>query len=263
MLTQLSNSSVETKTILLAKTKPIQLRAGGLKNGAISEYAKKMKQKYPIDPIDVVYEQETDTYWVWDGSHRVAAALKVAEALKTEAGIITANVRVGVRQDAEWLACSANSKHGIQRTNADKRQAVSAALAHPNAKGKSSRVIAEHCGVTHTFVNLMKRKQTPSISAQPETVSAQRKQTPSISASETEPRNGKAEAKPTPLVVKDRPRADKRGPTKEEVWDMFEELFVNEEAPQFEFSVKQFGQRWRWKLFTAWLRQVRDLVEGS
>jgi chromosome segregation ATPase len=46
----------------------------------------------------------------------------------------------------------ANSEHGLQRTNADKRKVVEAAIAHPRLQGKSNREIADICKVSHSFV---------------------------------------------------------------------------------------------------------------
>lgn len=46
--------------------------------------------------------------------------------------------------------------HGLRRTNADKRRAVMAALAHPNGRGLSDRLIAEHCGVSDPFVGTVR-----------------------------------------------------------------------------------------------------------
>jgi hypothetical protein len=43
-------------------------------------------------------------------------------------------------------------RDGLRRTNEDKRGAVEQALKHPKAGKMSDRAIAEHCGVTHSFV---------------------------------------------------------------------------------------------------------------
>jgi hypothetical protein len=86
------------------------------------------------------------TYWLVDGFHRHRAAL--------DAGIeeLACEVYEGTLDDARWFSCSANQTHGIQRTNADKVKAVRTALLHPQGAKKSDRAIAQHCGVSHTFV---------------------------------------------------------------------------------------------------------------
>ena len=63
---------------------------------------------------------------------------------------ILADIRPGGRIDALKAALSANSAHGIRRTNQDKRRAVEIAL---REFGKlSSRQIAELCGVSTDMV---------------------------------------------------------------------------------------------------------------
>lgn len=57
---------------------------------------------------------------------------------------------------AEWLALSANKTSGLHRTNEDKRRAVLLAFEHPNGKESSNSIIAEWCGVSHTFVNKLR-----------------------------------------------------------------------------------------------------------
>lgn len=89
----------------------------GMTQEVIEEYSEILDQ---LPPIDVVYDGVD--YWLWDGWHRLDAAI--------EAGVdtITANVVEGTREDAAMLAVSANAKHGLRRTNADKRRAVQLAL---------------------------------------------------------------------------------------------------------------------------------------
>lgn len=102
--------------------------------------------EYPcngMEPIDCVFDGEY--YWVYDGFHRCLAATRV--------GLHTICVRVvsGTLDDARWLACNANIKTTLARTNADKRRAVQMALALQ--PGYSDRAIARHCGVSHNFVS--------------------------------------------------------------------------------------------------------------
>lgn len=105
--------------------------------------------KVALPPVELVWDVEAGRYWIVDGYHRVLAHLFAKQ------GIIDALVTDGTREDAAWAACAANAQHlGLRRTNADKRVAVRAALAHRQVDETemSNRDIADHCGVSHTFV---------------------------------------------------------------------------------------------------------------
>jgi hypothetical protein len=133
---------VPVKDLLLSKT--FQPRSG-LDEETIEEYAEEIKSgDFPCIEVVVV----DDKMYVVDGFHRVEAAREAK--LKD----IRAIVRKGSKHLAQWMAASSNRKHGLRRTNADKRRAVKMALqAAPDA---SLREIAEHCGVSHELVRLVK-----------------------------------------------------------------------------------------------------------
>jgi ParB-like chromosome segregation protein Spo0J len=85
-----------------------------------------------------------------DGFHRYEAAIR--------AGVATLPVTIvgeGAMGDAVWEALSKNHRHGVRRTQADKRKAARKALARDD--GMSDRAIAKHCGVSHTFVANMRK----------------------------------------------------------------------------------------------------------
>ena len=65
---------------------------------------------------------------------------------------ITAAVRRGDKRDAALHSVGANVTHGIRRTNADKRHAVSILLQDSEWGQWSSREIARRAGVSHTLV---------------------------------------------------------------------------------------------------------------
>lgn len=117
--------------------------------GTLTLYAESYADGAEMDPITVYFDGST--YWLADGFHRLFAAEKAK--CKT----ITANVLRGTREDARWHACGAN-KHGLHRTNEDKRKAVLAALSHRNGAGKSDRAIAQHVGVSHNFVGSIRKQ---------------------------------------------------------------------------------------------------------
>ena len=96
----------------------------------------------PFPPI-VIFHDGTD-HWLADGFHRVMAATRLGWPE------IDADVKTGTLSDAIDFACAANSQHGLKRSNEDKRNAVQTMLLR--RPDWSDRKIAEHCGVSHTFV---------------------------------------------------------------------------------------------------------------
>ena len=105
---------------------------------AVTEYAEAMTNGEALPPCVVMFDG--DTYWLCDGFHRLTAAKQIA--LKT----IECIVVVGTRVEAMWLAASSNSKHGVRRSNMDKRRAV--LMAYECKPESSLREIARHCGVS-------------------------------------------------------------------------------------------------------------------
>ena len=110
-----------------------------LNDERVAEYAENLQAGVVFPPVEVCYDGHG--YWLWDGFHRVhACRLLGLEGIDT-------NVTAGTQADAQWLSYSANSTHGLQRSNEDKRRAVLAALGHPRGASASDREIAQHVGV--------------------------------------------------------------------------------------------------------------------
>ncbi len=103
-----------------------------------------------FDPI-VVFGDGV-SFWPGDGHHRLAAA-KLAKL-----PVIWAEVRAGTQEDALEFALSANSKNPLQRTNADKQNAVKIALAHPRFSQLSDSEIARLCAVSQPFVSRVREE---------------------------------------------------------------------------------------------------------
>lgn len=104
----------------------------------VAEYADLMIEGVTFAPV-TVYRVDGD-YKLIDGWHRYQAASK--------AGLvhIQAEIHSGSRTDALTAALEANQKHGIRRTNADKRKAVEMAVREwPE---QSTRSLATLCGVS-------------------------------------------------------------------------------------------------------------------
>lgn len=113
----------------------------------IQDYAELLVDgdSWPFDTVcDVVFDGTS--YYLVDGFHRYLAAARV------ERESIKCNVRSGSLRDAIKSALSANSRHGLHRSNEDKRKAVKFALADEEWSKLSGRAIAELCGVSHQFV---------------------------------------------------------------------------------------------------------------
>ena len=105
-------------------------------------------------PPVILFSAGTD-YWLGDGCHRVLAARKAG---LTE---IAAEVRPGTQRDALLFAISANSVHGLARTNADKRKAVALLLADSEWSQWSDREIARRCQVGNVLVSRMRQGLSP------------------------------------------------------------------------------------------------------
>lgn len=112
----------------------------------IKELAELVKDGKEFKDNPVVYFDK-ENYWLADGFHR-RAGTKLAG--KTS---MVCEVRSGTCRDARFHACGANSEHGLRRTNRDKINAVKMLLADPDWGERSSVWIADHAGVSHTFVD--------------------------------------------------------------------------------------------------------------
>ena len=125
-----------------------------LDQDAVEEYAEIMigQSNRTLPPI-IVYEDTANMLWLADGFHRVSAALKNGQ---TE---IAAEVSLGTRLDALMHSLGANQMHGVRRTNADKRRSIEVALGEETLRERSSREIAELCGVGHQLVDTVRREQ--------------------------------------------------------------------------------------------------------
>ncbi len=110
----------------------------------VKEYAEAMDDGAEFPPIQCTFDGST--YWLWDGFHRYfawhALGAKTIEVLYTP----------GTQEDAQDLALSANSTHGIPRSNETKRKQVEAAISMERHTNKSDREIADLCKVSHPFV---------------------------------------------------------------------------------------------------------------
>ena len=108
------------------------------------EYAEALRQGARFPAVTVFYDGEA--YWLADGFHRMLA--HIIAKLPT----VQAYVRQGTRRDAVLYSVGANHRHGVMRTNADKRRAVETLLLDPEWRQWSDHEIGRQAGVSHTFV---------------------------------------------------------------------------------------------------------------
>lgn len=116
----------------------------------VDEYAAMMRDGVQFDAAQGVRDQSEQVY-VFDGLHRGEAARLAGLPLLVE-------VQPGTRQDAEWLALTANQKHGLRRSRADKQRIVRQALLHPYGVNLSNSEISRHCGVSDKTVARIRRE---------------------------------------------------------------------------------------------------------
>ncbi|MCE9566840.1 MAG: hypothetical protein K8U57_32955 [Planctomycetes bacterium] len=95
-------------------------------------------------PPPKVFQVEDGTLLLTDGHHTLEAHRQSGR------NSIEVLVAQGTRDDARWAAAGANTRHGLKRTNDDKRRAVELALMA--RESRSDRSIADHVLVSPTFV---------------------------------------------------------------------------------------------------------------
>ena len=121
---------------------------------AVREYADVIRGGGKMPPVTVFFDGKS--YHLADGWHRFFAHKQAAFAE------IEAEVHDGTRRDAILFAVSANDKHGLRRTNADKRRSVLVLLEDFEWSEWNNIKIAEVCGVSATFVDkIRKEMNTP------------------------------------------------------------------------------------------------------
>ena len=117
---------------------------------AVREYADVIRNGGKMPPVTVFFDGKA--YHLADGWHRYFAHKQAAFPE------IEADVREGTRRDAILFAVSANDKHGLRRTNADKRRAVLVLLEDFEWSEWNNTKIAEVCGVSATFVDKIRKE---------------------------------------------------------------------------------------------------------
>lgn len=126
-----------------------QLRVA-LNEARASQYRDALDDGATFEAV-VAYHDGAD-HWLADGFHRLEAhRLAGRETIAVE-------VRQGSRRDAILHSAGANGKHGLDRTNEDKRRAVETLLRDEEWSAWSDREIARRCNVGNRLVGDVRRE---------------------------------------------------------------------------------------------------------
>src|SRR5207302_2913230 len=122
--------------------------------GVVRAYTRAMIQQVSEGGLRfpaVVLFKDAQHYWLGGGFHRLLAA--------RAAGLseFPADVRPGTQRDALLFSISSNADHGLPRTNADKKKAVTLLLADAEWSQWSDCEIARHCQVSQVFVSKLRK----------------------------------------------------------------------------------------------------------
>lgn len=123
-----------------------------LNQETIQEYTENLKEKHKFPVVLVVYDGEN--YWLADGFHRLHA-YKNRNKKKIPCEIIQ-----GTRRDAVLESVGVNAKHGLRRTNADKRRAVTKLLEDEEWSKWSDHEIARKTNTSDFLVRKLRGELT-------------------------------------------------------------------------------------------------------
>ena len=129
-----------------------QFRAA-INQDRVTDYAELFdgSKEWPFDSACEVFFDGVE-YFLVDGFHRYHAGKRVKRAS------LSCIVHSGTQRDAIKFALSANARHGLHRSNEDKRKAVAFVLEDAEWSKLSSVAIAEICGVSDRFVGNVRKE---------------------------------------------------------------------------------------------------------
>lgn len=125
-----------------------------LSNDRVAEYVEDMSRGDKFPPL-VVFQDRQSRYWLADGFHRYHALVGI------EAKTVDCIVHDGELREAILYSCGANAAHGLRRTNADKRSAVTKLLNDEEWRQWSDREIARRCNVSDILVAATRKQLAP------------------------------------------------------------------------------------------------------
>jgi len=120
-----------------------------IKDATITEYADSMLAG-DVFPPAIVFFDGID-YILADGFHRYFAVKKI------KAPCLECIVKEGTARDAKLFSFQANFDHGLPRTSADKRKAITFMLTDDEWKDWSDREIARQCRVSAPLVAVVRK----------------------------------------------------------------------------------------------------------
>lgn len=120
-----------------------------LNQETVAEYAQAFTAGATFPPVVAFFDGAN--YWLADGFHRYFGARDAGESA------IDAEIRTGTQRDAVLYSWGANDKHGLPRSNADKRNIVTAILKDEQGRQWSDNKIAKDFGFSHPFVGNVRR----------------------------------------------------------------------------------------------------------
>ncbi len=133
-----------------------------IREEVVDEYAEIYHRgKVKMPPIDL-FTEDGKVYLLGDGAHRTCALIKL------KAKTVEATVHTGNREDALRFALTANERHGIRRTNADKRNAIREAVKQWSKCSDSQ--VAAMCAVDKHTVTDVRAEMEKAGAVKPEPV---------------------------------------------------------------------------------------------
>jgi hypothetical protein len=115
----------------------------------VEEYAEAIRTGASLPPVTLFFDGSN--YWLADGFHRYhGARLAGLTAIHEE-------ITPGTQREAILFSLSANSNHGLRRSNADKRRAVQTLLDDSEWCAWSDHELARRCAVSVSFVGDVRR----------------------------------------------------------------------------------------------------------
>ena len=121
-----------------------------LKQATILDYTEKVLAGEIFKPIKIIYDGKD--WWLADGFHRYFAHKRA------KVNTIDADISNGTKRDAWIYSLSANGKHGLPRSNEDKRRSVMRALNDIELCDKTNIEIAKICDVSDMTVGRIRKE---------------------------------------------------------------------------------------------------------
>lgn len=129
-----------------------------LNEEVLQDYIQRHATGTLFPPLDLFWDSEANAYLIADGRHRFDVFQRAGEET------LLARVHEGGARSALQYALSANSGHGLRRTNADIRLVCTTVLQDAEWKDCSDRVLAGLCNVDHKTIAKFRKELAPDIS---------------------------------------------------------------------------------------------------